>query len=187
MPSPRVVHIDVYIDDPSSDPPSFRVVPSENNSPPLTLGPDDEIIFHNDRHPGFDICFELKDNTHGYFFPPTSQKNDAVWSRIGCECPKSEVREVFQPIRTEETSPGSGELRRLVVHNSNPKPAQGRFKYTLRVTNGTGWKDLDPGGDNTNGQTSLTSNYIAIGGIAVTTGVLSALATVLVGRPLFCS
>jgi hypothetical protein len=38
----------------------------------------------------------------------------------------------------------------LVVRNRNN--ARQAFGYTLRVTNGTGWQDLDPGGVNDNGQ-----------------------------------
>ena len=77
----------------------------------------------------------------------------------------------------------------MIVTNPNPSPAQGPFKYNLRVTNGTDWKNLDPGGDNMNGPTSFESawSYVAVGvGSAFATAAVFATAVSLAGFDLIC-
>lgn len=174
--SERVVFVDVFIN--RIDPLDFKVVPSSKNNPQLPTGPNDEIIFDNDGHDGFEIHFELQGDTFGYFFPPHNNKHDAVWSQRGNVCPTQGVWEIFRPLRIVQ-SPVSGELRTLVVRNKNPgpPPGQGPFQYNLRVTNGSGWKDLDPGGTNNDGSTrSVDWSYAAVGAI---TGIASSLITLL--------
>lgn len=190
----RTVFVDVFIK--KISPLEFDVLPSPKNDPqlPTSLGSgkpgQPEIIFCNKGHAGFDIHFELQGNTHGYFFPSTAQKSDAVWSKCGSDCPvDAGVWEVFTPLRVVEPSPPSPpgtpvERRILIVKNLNPpatptKPPQGKFKYNLRVVNKDGdWKNLDPGGDNTNGGWGRTSlSYQTVAAIAGTTAIFSAFAT----------
>lgn len=173
MGSPRVVFVDVQVD--SISPLRFRVEPSEKNKPQLPTGPDGEIIFQNEGHRGFEIHFELQGNTRGYFFPPKSKKHEAVWSRSGDDCPDSGAWEVLHPTQVIESGKPP-ERRTLIVNNPNPSPAQGKFQYNLRLTNGSDWKDLDPGGDNRNGSYGSGINYFAIGGVALAAGALISLA-----------
>ena len=194
--SPRVVFIDVFIN--SIEPLDFDVVPSSKNNPQLPTGPNG-IEFKNNHHYGFEVHFELQGNTFGYFFPPQSQARDAIWSQTGTVCPdQSQVLDVFKAPRVVEPKPPSPppppppppvERRILIVTNPNPSPAQGPFKYNLRVTNGTHWKNLDPGGDNMNGPISFESAWtyaaIGIGSAFATTAVLAA-AVSLAGFDLIC-
>jgi len=197
MPNPaRVVFVDVFID--SINPLSFRVEPSSKNNPPLLTGPNG-IIFKNDHHNGFEVHFELQGNTFGYFFPPNSQAREAIWSQTGTVCPDQvQVLNVFKAPRVVEPKPPTPppppplppvERRILIVTNPNPSPAQGRFMYNLRVTNGTDWKNLDPGGDNMNGPISFESawSYVAVGiGSAFATTAVLAAAVSLAGFDLIC-
>lgn len=167
----RKVFVDVTIK--SISPLDFEVMPRANaNKPPLpTKGsgkPGQPIIeFHNDHHAGFEIYFELQGDTKGYFFPPDPK--DAVWSKLGSVCPKKAVWDVLEPKQVLGSGPAL-ERRTLVAYNANPEgpPGQGPFQYNLRVTDGTDWQDLDPGGDNTNGSyRSDVSSFVAYGALAV--------------------
>jgi hypothetical protein len=177
----RTVTIDVTIN--STKKGDFTVEPSTNDQPPLPKKPakpgQPEIVFHNNGHKGFDVHFELKGDTHGYFFPPNPK--DACWSQCGCECPTTAVWEVFEPKQVLQNN--IGERRTLIVYNANPPsppaPApQGRFMYNLRVTDGQKWLDLDPGGDNTDGSYTKFTSFLSVGTVAVTTAILTAAATV---------
>lgn len=186
---PRAVFLDVYIDE--IDPLSFRVEPSPKNNPPLLTGPNG-IIFKNDFHNGFDVYFELQDNTFGYYFPP--DKKDALWSQKGSTCPdQTGVWDIFNPIKVFDppfpTPPSHRTLLWAKNPNPGPAPGQGPFQYNLRVTNGKDWKDLDPGGDNMNGPISFESSwsYVAVGiGSALVTTAVLALAVSLAGFNLVC-
>jgi len=180
MPGAREVTIDVTIQ--SIDPLEFDVVPSPKNKPPLPTKVtgkrgQPEIEFHNSGHKGFDITFELQGDTHGYFFPPDPK--DACWSRCGTDCPKTkEVWDVFEPKQVLEPSGSPGERRILIVHNANPPsppaPApQGKFMYNLRVTDGSDWKNLDPGGDNTDGSYRSSLNTVVTYGAAAVAGIIA--------------
>jgi hypothetical protein len=183
------VYVDVTIKEVS--PLKFSVLPSPKNLPdqlPTKITGNSDlpiIIFENKKNlnQGFEIHFELQGDTHGYFFPPTSDKENSVWSQCGSDCPKkSAVFEVFQPIRIDDPSSGPLQERRvLVVKNANPDTGngkgQGPFQYNLRVTNGKDWLDLDPGGDNTNGSAKISINYFSVATVGIITGVLSALVT----------
>ena len=110
------------------------------------------ILFNNNRRPGFNITFNLIDETgEGYAFPPQPKVQEACWSKVGTTCPTSGSWEVFDPRRV--TGGGSS----LEVYNDNPKQpgggGLGEFRYTLRVTKdgGTNYCDLDPGGVDQNG------------------------------------
>ncbi len=107
-----------------------------------------DLVFHNHGRPGFNVIFHLHDQTgSGYRFPDDKDKREAVWSRYGDICPRTEVFDVF----TARTVFNDGKT--LVAFNENPKPAKGAFKYTLRVTmdGGESYLPLDPGGVNQNG------------------------------------
>jgi len=196
MPKPRAVTIDVYVDDVNTDPPEFRVLPSPNNNPPLQTRPQGnppgqpEIVFSNGKdHDGFEITFQLQGDTQGYFFPPDSEKDKAIWSKRGNVCPTDAgAWEVFTPISVDEPNPvpPNFERRTLVVLNENPDigsgKGQGKFKYNIRLYKPSGppsarWLNLDPGGDNTNGSSKISINYFSVATVGVITGVLSALAT----------
>ena len=189
MPNPaRVVFIDVFIK--SIEPLDFDVLPSPKNNPQLPTTPNPakpgqpEIIFHNHGHSGFEIHFELMGDTKGHFFPPHTEKHNAVWSKCGSHCPtETGVWEVFKPLQVIENGQPP-ERRTLIVNNPNPtatptKPPQGKFKYNLRVINDKNeWLNLDPGGDNSNGGYGFTSlSYATVATIAATTAILSAIAT----------
>lgn len=184
MTDPRPVNINVVLERPGSNPP-FRLTSND-----VVVGPDNEITFANDKHPGFWIFFHLDNsNNPGYFFP--NNPLAAMWSKTEDDagrCPDAwQHWEQFFPKAVHKVK---GVNTKLVVRNINGYET--KFGYTLRVTKTPNdddgdFLDLDPGGTNTNGPSSPLVNYLAVGAIAVTTGVLSALATVLLARPLFCS
>lgn len=147
MANPRNVNVNVTVN--SDDPGDFSIEPSPLGS--LPKGPDGELVFVNDHHPGFFIHFHLIDKSGlGYKFPPQRRIRSAVWSELGVDCcPQDGKMEVFKPIRVED------EEKTLVVYNSNQDPDVDKFYYMLRVTNdgGSSYLPLDPGGDNQNGPT----------------------------------
>jgi hypothetical protein len=162
MANARDVHVDVILE--SDNPVKFSVEPSPPGS--LPMGPNGELIFANDHHPGFHIHFHLQDpHCLGYRFPKNSDKKEAIWSQLGSgACPSVGKWEVFQPLTV-----GASRMI-LTVDNPNPKPAQGPFGYTLRVTkdNGATYLALDPGGVNQNGSQSMNLSLAAalLGGAA---------------------
>jgi hypothetical protein len=164
---PKKVDINVILNSETLG--DFSIEPSPPNS--LPTGPNGELIFKNDGHPGIDIHFKLLDRTGlGYRFPPTSKKHAAVWSKLGAgACPDTEMWEVFQAKRVDVNADGT---TTLVVFNRNPPnpnpppEGEGLFGYTLRVTKdgGTTYLPLDPGGDNQNGQVrGFSWSYASIG------------------------
>lgn len=135
---PWTVEVDVHLLE-ASDPPKFCIES-------FLKDPDDRLVFNNSGRPGFKIVFHLNDETgEGFRFPEERDKDEAVWSQLGSACPRRKVLDVLKPIRIFD------DRRKLTVHNPNPHPAQGEFTYTLRVTNGRRWLNLDPGGVNQNG------------------------------------
>lgn len=133
------VEVDVLLES-DSEPPKFRVDSF------LQPEPGGKLVFKNRGRRGFVIVFHLRDETgRGYHFPKSAR--DAVWSQIGANaCPTSAICEVFKALRV------FNEGMSLAVLNRNPSPPQGDFTYTLRVTNGDEWRNLDPAGSNQNGQ-----------------------------------
>ncbi len=115
------------------------------------------IQFDNNHRPGFNVTFNLYDETGaGYTFPPQSKVDDACWSQLGTACPKTAKWDVLQP---RNVSP---DRLSLTVFNDNPGPPNGPlgvFKYALRVTkdNGANYCDLDPGGVDNNGARTFVS------------------------------
>lgn len=141
---PWSVDVDIYLTKGCPDP-QFEIKTS------LPIDPaTGNIIFHNNRRPGFIIRFNLHDETGTnppFVFPPQPQVQAACWSETGAACPQAPVWQVFDPRRVLNHG------KTLEVYNQNPSPALGAFKYTLRVTNdgGATYCDLDPGGDDLNG------------------------------------
>lgn len=116
----------------------------------------DELVFRNDGHPGFNVIFNLHDETQlGYRFPAPPKDFDSIWSQVGASgCPGSPgAWEVFDKASIVVTNGGDV----MKAKNRNPSPAQGQFRYTLNVTKdgGATYLPLDPGGNNQNGA-SLT-------------------------------
>lgn len=122
-----------------------------NSVPPFTLETclhttsSGRIMFRNRRRPGFIIRFRLHNELDpGYRFP--SDPTEAVWSQRGGACPDQYgIWDVLEPFAVE----GAG--MSLLVYNENGDPAIGNFQYNLRVTNGSAWRNLDPGGGDQNG------------------------------------
>lgn len=180
--------VDVKVILKSDNPVDFDLVPSVDL--PKGEGKND-FIFRNEGHDGFLLNFILEPEDPDsplaeYRFP--DDKKMALFSAVGVECP-TELGQ-WPQFKAKEVKPGN---KILVVRNLNQKNHEGQFGYTLRLTktphmHDPKFIDLDPGGTNTNGSSRSTfENYVAMGTIAVTTGVLSAFATVLLARPLFCS
>ncbi len=112
----------------------------------LPLRGNGDIIFENHRRDGFIINYNLRDprNT-GYLFP--NDLTEALYSATGGGCPTSKGQ--WPQFEAQEVTNGN---RTLVVRNRNN--GKQSFGYTLRVTDGTNWQDLDPGGDNQNGNSN---------------------------------
>lgn len=139
--------------------------------PPLPKGPGkNEFIFENNGYDGFRLNYILDGNALGYFFPDDLE--EALYSAKGSGCPKSKAQwDQFEAKRVKQGN------KVLVVRNRNEKAHKGVFGYTLRVTKtphdpNPQFLDLDPGGENRNGQT-LTGGWAS-----VMVGVASAVATI---------
>jgi hypothetical protein len=142
---PWLVDVDVYLEDPVG--PKFRM---ETSLPTRGEGDKKVIVFENRRRPGFDIKFNLIDESaQGYCFP--RKESEALWSRRGPGCPPVNYGQQWDEFKVERVVEPDRTI--LVVHNANMTKTE--FGYTLRVTNDDGrtFVDLDPGGSNQNGPT----------------------------------
>ena len=152
------VRINVRID--SVNPLRFSVDPVSNGLP---KDPNGNIKFKNKKdEDGFRIFFDLVNPPEDYVWPDDDEIAEAVWSKIGTQCPQQGVWDVFTPVRSDNNR------KTLVVDNLNPSPAQGEFHYTLRVVNGRGeYLNLDPGAINQNGGEQMSAAVLAaaIGGL----------------------
>jgi len=140
--SPWDVDVDVYIYAEDHDPP-FRLESY------LQTAPDGDLVFKNRRRPGFIVKFHLHDETgEGYLFPKASDEDEALWSRAGDGCPPDNYGEQWEEFKVQRIIHNR---QTLVVRNLNQTTTH--FGYTLRVTKDDGktYRDLDPGGDNQNG------------------------------------
>jgi hypothetical protein len=140
--------VDVYVYLHSESPGDFTVESYLQSDPGSK-----NLVFYNRDHPGFDVTFHLVDETGlGYRFPQPSNREDAIWSQMGTDCPSSPVWEVFQNHRITVGPQGLT----LTAHNPNEGSAVGEFRYTLNVsrTGNSPYLPLDPGGNNNNGSTS---------------------------------
>jgi hypothetical protein len=109
-------------------------------------------MFSNNGRPGFNVRFELTDETGlDYRFPAPPKDCDAIWSELGSTgCPASPGSwTIFEKTGIVVSNHGTV----LTAFNRNPSPAQGDFRYTLNVTKdgGATYLPLDPGGCNQNG------------------------------------
>lgn len=182
QPTPVDVRVKVILDPPGNSPPDRPPFHFETSD--LPMGPDNFLIFRNHNHPGFHIFYDLDDTANpGYRFPesslfPPNPPDENLKAALYCAphspCPTSPSK-WGQFVAKEVTAGG----KTLKVHNRNDSARN--FWYTLRVTKdgGATYGDLDPGGGNENGPTNLHSErYSALlFGVAVITGVLSAVAT----------
>lgn len=164
----KEVDIKVIIEDPDADPPKFRLECPELPKIPNT---DHDFRFSNDGHEGFLLNYILQGNAHGYRFP--DDETQALYSARGVQCPREPGQ--WHQFQAREVKPGN---KILVVRNFNQKGSEGRFGYTLRVTQAPHVDDpdfieLDPGGDNTNGhgfsssvQTATADTFVVAGAAA---------------------
>jgi hypothetical protein len=141
---PWLVEIDVHLTKGCPNP-EFKI---HSTLPTKLKGKEELLVFDNNHRPGFNIRFNLIDETgEGYTFPPQRKIKDACWSKVGSECPASAVWQVLDP---RNVSPDG---LSLWVYNENPSPALGEFQYTLNVLKeGGDYCPLDPGGVDNNGQ-----------------------------------
>lgn len=167
--------IKVYVENPKSEPPKFRLECQELEIKP---GKKHDFIFRNPEGcDGFLLRFILQGDAHGYRFPRDAGL--AMYSAKGIGCPTEPGHwHQFVPLEVK-----SGD-KILIVRNYNRKGHEGDFGYTLRLTKNPNDYDmpedefllLDPGGFNGNGgpKKALTAAAVAI---AVLSGIASALVT----------
>ena len=142
------VVVDVYL---HSETPGDFDVESYLQSDPGS----NKLVFCNNGHPGFNVTFNLHDETGlGYQFIGAPKEEDSLWSQCGSTgCPGSPGSwEVFDKKSVTVTNAGMV----MKALNENPSPAQGDFRYTINVTKDGGrtYLPLDPGGINQNGSTA---------------------------------
>jgi len=138
---PWEVEVDVYVYPETNDPPFLieSFLQAEENG---------NLVFHNRGRHGFNVRFILHDVTdEGYEWPRPSDVGQALRSQPceGCppkDCGQWHEFEAKQIIQNRKI---------LVVRNLNETIT--KFGYTLRITKDDGktYRDLDPGGDNWNG------------------------------------
>jgi hypothetical protein len=112
---------------------------------------NEDLYFYNRNHPGFNVRFHLHDETgQNYRFPDPPRRGDALWSKIGTDCPTVATYDIFSQHSISVTDQGAT----VVAYNPNSEPAQ--FQYTLNVstTGGPPYCAIDPGGNNMNGNSS---------------------------------
>ncbi|MGN6848184.1 MAG: hypothetical protein ACTHJK_01705 [Sphingomicrobium sp.] len=152
---PWVIDVDVYLD--KVEPPPDRT-PTFHLDTCLPMDASGNISFSNRHRNGFQIRFNLWDNTtegnyvfHEPIKSPTDPSKWALWSSKGPGCPPDNCNAQWEQFQSDHSEAGG---LTLVVNNLNSELTY--FGYTLRVTNnGTDFVNLDPGGTNMNGPTSL--------------------------------
>ncbi len=131
----------------------------------LPMGQDNDLYFRNCKlNQGFYVFYELV-GFDDYRFP--QDKDEALWvshgSKTNCPMTNQPPWGQFTPLSVlNGTAPGS-ERRILKVWNKNN--AQAEFSYSLRITNGTDWKLIDPGGTNENRGLPLYQYMLSTGGV----------------------
>lgn len=188
----KSVKVSVILDPPGSVPP-FHF-----DSTDLPIDSNNVIYFSNcGKSKGFLISYELVDTANPGFRFPTHQSNgngyldEALWATPSGTCPTQPCN--WDNVFKAKSVDNQGQT--LVVWNKN-QVAQS-FAYTLRVTNGSSWLNLDPGGENQNGGLptyrslavgTLTGAAVAMGTVAVlsqsfdaSTGLVYAIGGAIVG------
>lgn len=159
------VHVKVVLHAPGSNPP-FHFESSD-----LPIDKNNVIYFSNcGTSKGFRVHYEIDNTSNAGFLFPTSQNNGndyldkALWVAQSSSCPTQPCKwGVFEAKDVENGG------RTLVVKNKNE--VSEAFFYTLRLTNGTTWLELDPGGANQNGGMPLFSaNALLLGGSGLVAG-----------------
>jgi hypothetical protein len=149
----------------------------------LPKKPDDpnHFIFDNDGHPGFLLSYVLQGDAAGYRFPDRDHMDEALYSAKGAGCPTAKGQ--WGQFKAKDVT---SDNKTLIVRNMNQHGHEGEFGYTLRVTktphdadNAT-YLDLDPGGTNNNGSTTIQISYLNVALVGATTGIVSAIATTLI-------
>jgi hypothetical protein len=143
--------VDVFVYLHSPEPGHFTVESYLQSDPENT----EKLVFNNRYHPGFDVTFNLVDETGlNYRFPTPDDRENGIWSLMGTTCPSETDHgwEVFEKNSIHVFGDGMA----LKAHNPNAGDAVGDFKYTLNVgvEGRKPYLPLDPGGTNNNGMTS---------------------------------
>lgn len=168
--------ISVFLDDPNSDPPIFRL--ECDDLPIMPGGSEHDFYFANRKGygDGFLVRFVLQGDAHGYRFPDNPL--DALYSKNGPGCPSN----YGHSPRFVPTDVKSGN-KILLVLNRNQERHMGKFSYTLRLSKSPHDENtpeakilkLDPGGENGNGHGLAFNLNLAV--LAIVIGVASALVT----------
>lgn len=158
MANPQEAHVSVVIDDPTTNPPQFHFETTD-----LPMGPKNVLYFRNcKKDQGFHVFYELV-GAAGFRFPPTL--SEALYVKHGSKtvCPSTQQNwGQFDALKVLDGSGPGMERRILQVWNKNNTPAE--FAYTLRITDGSRWLELDPGGENQNRGLPFYSSMLTTGG-----------------------
>ena len=143
--TPWQVDVDVYVYDEKATPP-FRIESY------LQTSEGGRLQFHNRGRHGFLVNFQLHDETgEGYQFPKPNELAKALRSQAGASCPPPGVGQ-WREFTAERIIQNRSVL---VVRNLNESKTE--FWYALCITkdDGATYRDLDPGGDNWNGNFNI--------------------------------
>jgi hypothetical protein len=138
---PWDVDVDVYVYAEDHDPPF--VIESY-----LQVEENGNLQFHNRGRHGFNVRFNLHDlSGEGYQWPRPNDVDEALRAQKGEGCPPTDC-DPWDQFKAKNIIQNR---KILVVRNLNEYEA--KFGYVLRVTkdDGVTYRDLDPGGDNWNG------------------------------------
>jgi hypothetical protein len=161
MVAPQEAYVRVVID---SIDPDDQLVRYHFETIDLPMGPDNVLYFRNcKQNQGFYVYYEL-DGYGEYQFP--ADTGEALWvthgSKTNCPTTNQPPWGQFSPISVLDGNDGTPR-RMLKVWNKNRVPAE--FSYCLRITNGTDWKLVDPGGQNENRGMPFYQYLLSAGGV----------------------
>ena len=108
----------------------------------LPVGDHNRLTFKYGKKDGFKIDFVLVDPAGTYVFE--SDKADALYSTSEATCPNAKGQ--WPEFTAMSVDNGASVGPTLTVHNKNK--GQQDFGYTLRITDGTNHRNLDPIGTN---------------------------------------
>ena len=131
----------------------------------LPMGPDNLLYFRNCKiNQGFHVFYELV-GFDAWRFP--ANEDEALWvthgSKTNCPMTSPPPWGQFTPLAVLDGNGPGTERRILKVWNKNRVPAE--FSYSLRITDGTDWKLIDPGGQNENRGLPLYQYSLSTGAI----------------------